>query len=245
MTDFSRALAPALLILSPALAAAGPPYQTDDPEPVELHHWEIYLASQHALTADGAEGTLPHLEVNFGALPGLQLHAITPLAYSRPEGGPASYGVGDVELGAKYRFLEEGEWWPMVGTFPQLELPTGDAAKGLGTGRLHLLVPLWLQKSFGPWLSYGGGGYWWNPGEGNQNHWFFGWLVQRRLASLVSAGAELVWAGADRVGGSADLRANLGAVFDFGEHHHLLLSAGRSLAGDTRFQGYLAYQATL
>jgi hypothetical protein len=36
----------------------------------------------------------------------------------------------------------------------------------------------------------------------------------------------------------------LGLVLDFTEHHHLLFSAGRSIVGETTFQGYLAYQLT-
>ena len=35
-----------ILVLSvPAAVCAGPPYITDDPEPMEHQHWEVYLAS--------------------------------------------------------------------------------------------------------------------------------------------------------------------------------------------------------
>jgi hypothetical protein len=125
------------------------------------------------------------------------------------------------------------------------EVPTGDAARGLGTGHLHVLIPLWLQKSFGPWTSYGGGGLWVNPGVGNRNYGYFGWQVQRRLSGLATLGTEVFYTTPDRVGGGANLRFNLGLVLDFNEHHHLLLSAGRGIVGDTIFQGYLAYQLTL
>ena len=235
----------AAILLAPATGHAGPPYVTDDPEPVEFHHWEFYLATQHLVTHDLATGTAPHVEVNYGAWPGLQLHVIAPLAYARPSGGPTSYGVGDIELGAKFRFIDEGGRRPMVGTFPMFEVPTGDAARGLGTGHLHVLIPLWLQKSFGPWTSYGGGGLWVNPGAGNRNYGYFGWQVQRRLSGLATLGAEVFYTTPDRVGGGANLRFNLGLVLDFSEHHHLLLSAGRGIVGDTIFQGYLAYQMTI
>ena len=33
------------LPLVPFSALAGPPFLTDDPEPVEYEHWEIYVAS--------------------------------------------------------------------------------------------------------------------------------------------------------------------------------------------------------
>jgi Putative MetA-pathway of phenol degradation len=232
-------------LLSSSAALAGPPYTTDDPEPVELRHWEVYLATMPSLSTDGAFGTAPHVEINYGALPNLQLHTILPLVYNRPHGGPLTYGPGDIEVGAKYRFIQEGDWVPMVGTFPQFELPTGSEARGLGTGSLHLLIPLWLQKSFGDFSTYGGGGYWINPGAGNRNFWLFGWQGQYKVAKWVSPGLEIFYTSADRIGGSGSLRFNVGAVFDLSEEHHILLSAGRSITADTLFQGYLAYQLTL
>jgi len=235
----------AVLGLVPAAAQAGPPYVTDDPEPVEFRHWEFYLATQNAIARSGATGTAPHFEVNYGAWPGVQLHLIAPLAYARPSGGATAYGPGDIELGVKLRFVDEGERWPMVGIFPMFELPVGKAASGLGTGRLHVFIPLWLQKSFGAWSSYGGGGFWINPGEGNRNYWYIGWQVQRRLSKLATLGGEIFYTTPDQVGGGANLRFNIGLVLDFTEHHHGLISAGRGIVGETVFQGYLAYQLTL
>jgi hypothetical protein len=170
---------------------------------------------------------------------------IAPLAYARPSGGPTSYGKGDVELGVKVRFVDEDKAWLMVGTFPQFELPTGKAASGLGTGHLHVFIPLWLQKSLGPWTSYGGGGFWVNPGAGNRNYWYVGWQVQRRMASLATIGSEVFDTTPDKAGGNANLGFNLGLVLDFTPHNHVLLSAGRGIFGDRLFQGYLAYQLTL
>ncbi len=239
------ALAIATFLFALPTAQAGPPYVTDDPEPVEYLHWEFYLATQHELTPAGVTGTSPHFEVNFGAAPNLQLHLIAPLAYARPSGGPTAYGPGDIELGVKLRFIQEGKWMPMVGTFPLVELPAGSESRGLGTGHLRVFIPLWIQKGFGPWTTYGGGGYWVNPGTGNQNYWQVGWQAQRRLSKLVTVGGEVFYTTADRVGGDGNLRFNLGLVLDFTDHHHLLLSAGRSVVGDTQFQGYLAYQLTL
>jgi hypothetical protein len=238
------AVAATAVLLLPVMAKAGPPYTTDDPEPVEYRHWEFYLATQHELTHDAATGTAPHIEVNYGAVPNLQLHLIAPLAYSRPSGGPTMYGSGDIELGAKLRFVQESEWLPMVGMFPQLELPAGSESRGLGTGHVHVFIPLWLQKTFGPWTTYGGGGYWLNPGAGNRNFWSVGWQVQRRLSDLAALGTEVFYTTADRIDGSGNLRFNVGLVLDLTEHHHLLFSAGRSIVGENVFQGYFAYQLT-
>src|SRR5882724_11775416 len=88
----------AILAFAPAMQA-GPPFLTDDPEPVELHHWEIYLATIDSKTSDGWTGTAPHIELNYGAAPGLQLHLIAPMNYDAPKNGPSHIGYGDTELG--------------------------------------------------------------------------------------------------------------------------------------------------
>ena len=235
----------AVLVLSPTVTIAGPPYSTDDPEPVTYLHWEFYLATQSERTPSGSTGTVPHFEINYGAAPNLQLHLIAPLAYSCPSGGPTAYGPGDAELGAKLRFVEESESTPMVGTFPMIELPSGSEAQGLGTGYLRAFIPLWLQKSFGPWMTYGGGGYWVNPGAGNRDYWYVGWQVQRQMTKVAAVGGEVFYTTPDRVGGDGNLRFNVGVVLDFTDHHHILMSAGRSISGDTLFQSYLSYQLTL
>jgi hypothetical protein len=42
-----------------ALAWAGPPFLTDDPEPVEFKHWEFYAATQWSATHHAVAGTCP------------------------------------------------------------------------------------------------------------------------------------------------------------------------------------------
>ncbi len=242
----------AALVLSSAHSLAGPPFQTDDPDPVEYRHWEVYLATQWLRNADGTSGTLPHVEVNYGILPDTQLHAIVPMAYAKPPGQGSSYGLGDVELGVKHRFVRETGSRPMIGVFPLLELPTGDEERNLGNGRAQLFLPLWVQKSFGPWTTYGGGGYWIHPGEGNRNWWFLGWLIQRKLSKSLTAGAELFYKTKDIVNGKPGSGFAVGAIHDFDEGHHLLVSAGRGFGSSTeaeharndRFSAYLAYQWT-
>lgn len=234
----------ALIGLLRAPVFAGPPYVTDDPEPVEYQHWEVYLAS--ALSHDAGEwsGTAPLLEVNYGALPDLHLHAIMPLSFLRSGDGSTTYGYGDTELGAKIRFLHETSARPQIGTFPLLEIPTGDEHRGLGSGQVKAFLPLWLQKSFGPWTTYGGGGYWINPGAGNHDWGFLGWQVQRRFLPSVSAGAEVFHATVQEEGGAPETRFNVGLVIDLSGLQHLLLSGGRGLQGPNQFQGYVAYQLT-
>ncbi|MEO7336312.1 MAG: hypothetical protein ABIV63_07005 [Caldimonas sp.] len=230
---------------SPALA--GPPFVTDDPEPVELHHHEFYIASQQTLGADGRAGTLPHFEFNYGALPNLQLHVIAPLAFSAPQGKPTRRGFGDLELGAKYRFTEETDAVPMVGIFPIYLGPTGAASRGLGNDASQLFLPVWLQKSWGPWTSYGGGGYWINRASGAKNNWFFGWLLQRKLSDKWMLGSEVFYRGEQLAGQGSSMGANVGGSFDIDEHAHLLFSVGKGLRNanaTNKLSSYVAFQLT-
>jgi hypothetical protein len=233
-----------LLLVGSLTVLAGPPFMTDDPEPVDYQHWEFYIASQHTETADGWSGTAPHVELNYGVVPNVQLHLIAPLAYDAPNGSSTHYGYGDTELGVKVRFIQETDHLPQVGIFPLLEVPTGRESDGLGSGHVQAFLPLWVQKSFGDWTVYGGGGYGINPGAGNENWGFGGLVVQRHVTKNVLLGAEVYHRTTIAIGSRSDTAFNLGTVIDFTEHQHLLFSAGRSIDGPTDFQVYVAYQFT-
>jgi hypothetical protein len=227
-----------------AMPDPGPPFLTDDPEPVDFHHWEVYIASMYSHDPGVVSGTFPHIEVNYGALPNLQLHIIAPAAFSQVVGGPRTYGYGDTELGAKFRFVQEGKYTPMVGVFPLVEMPTGAPSKGLGAGQTRVFLPVWLQKSFGNWMSYGGGGYWHNPGVGNRDYWFAGWEFQNQVTKQLALGAELFFTTPQFDGDSNRVGFNVGAMYDFDDGHHLLMSIGKSVQGTNGLSAYLAYQWT-
>lgn len=237
------------LTLGVGTARAGPPFRTDDPEPVELHHWELYAFGQATRVDGDTSGALPGVEANYGAAPNLQLHVVVPLSFDRPDGGTHNRGLGDIELGAKYRFIEESKdgWMPQVGIFPMVEVPTGDAHRNLGAGQTRAFLPVWVQKSSGDWLTYGGGGYWINPGAGNRNYWFTGWLLQRQVTKPLALGVEVFHQTADRVGGKDSTGYNIGGIYDFSEHLHLLLSGGGGLSNaamTNRASAYAALQWT-
>jgi hypothetical protein len=242
----NRSIAGGLIALSLCGSAlAGPPFITDDPEPIPHRHWELYVASQSFHDRDGWTGTAPHFEANYGVIPNVQLHVIAPLAYSVPTGEQARYGYGDTEVGAKIRFIQEGEWIPQVGTYPMYEIPTGSRSKGLGNGSAQVFVPLWLQKSFGPWTTYGGPGIWIDVGHPETRWWFAGWELQRRLARELTVGGEVLCFTPKVRGEPLDVRFNVGAIIDLSETHHILFSAGRGIVGPNLFQAYFAYIATL
>lgn len=228
---------------------AGPPFVTDDPAPVDLGHWEVYGFSSAVRTKSETGGTLTGFDVNYGAVKNLHVHLLASLAFNSPSGGSTRTGIGDVEFGAKYRILNPGpnEWLPQVAIYPAVMLPTGDESRGLGDGHVRAFLPVWFQKDFGPWTTYGGAGYDINPGAGNRNYGFFGWVLQRRITEQFALGGELTHFTPDTRGGDAASGFNLGGTYDLTAHYHLLASGGRGLQNTTstnELQYYLGIQWT-
>ncbi|HEY2341553.1 MAG TPA: hypothetical protein VGH90_00925, partial [Chthoniobacteraceae bacterium] len=77
------------LLVVPAIRAQGPPYQTDDPVPVDRGHYEFYIFGSADGTPVEMDSTGPAVEFNWGALPRIQLHAILPLGSIVPSNNPA------------------------------------------------------------------------------------------------------------------------------------------------------------
>lgn len=236
------ALACAVACLSTA-ALAGPPFQTDDPEPVEYKNYEFYTFGTADHTAGETDTAGPAVEFNWGAVPNVQLHIILPAAAIFPSAGPRQFGLGDMELGIKYRFVQEGKHRPMIGTFTMFEIPTGNAAKGLGLGKTWYKVPIWLQKSFGPWTTYGGAGITVVNTPGFRNYPFVGWLVQRDLGRKLTLAAETYYHGPE---GPAAPQIRPATLLDIGGYYkfrdpgfQLLFSYGHTVVGQKETYAYL------
>jgi hypothetical protein len=241
-TRRSSAIVVALLLISTA-ARAGPPFLTDDPEPLEYRHSEAYAFSTIDATADGKTMQFPAAEFNTSPYPDVHLHLVIPMTLSTPVEGDQHYGFGDTEVGVKYRFVHETDTLPQVGIFPMAELPSGNADSGLGNGRTWWKIPLWLQKSWGSWKTYGGGGYAVNHATGMRNYAFGGWLLQNELSERLTLGGEFF------AQGSADEHGRGSVIGNFGGYYtprgacggcQVLFSAGHSVSGERHTVGYLA-----
>ena len=202
-------------------ALAGPPYQTDDPEPTDTGHWEIYAFSAATFMHGAFEGETG-LDLNYGPLPDVQLTATLPIDFSHD--GGTHLGAGDVELGVKYRFLQDERAGLAVAIFPRIILPT--ASRRFGTGRVRLLLPVWAQKDFGPWSLFGGGGYTINPGAGNRDFWQGGLALTRTIAPGLSLGAEVVHQGPDEAGARSTTALGAGGIIHVAGPLSLLFSGG-------------------
>jgi hypothetical protein len=242
-----------LLCAVPRAWAQGPPFQTDDPVPVDLHHYEFYIFGALDGTRVEKDATGPAIEFNWGAIPRVQLHAILPLgvvdpsnnpAYAPAGTGPREFGLIDTELGAKIAFIKESKFMPQIGSFTMFELPTGSVAKGLGVGKVWYRLPLWAQKNFGPWLIDGGGGETVVPQVGYRNFRYGGFLVKYTFGERLELGSEAVYHGPEGVATPQTMAATLvdtGAVYHFkhNTNRQLLVCYGHSVAGQSENYAYV------
>ncbi len=211
-------LAAALAIPRPAVA--GPPYVTDDPEPTATGHFENYLYTQGTRVSGQAFDPGVGIEIDYGAFANTQLTWTLPL---NPNPGPGGMGLSWAPLGGgvKYRFVQEDRdgWRPQVAIFPQIFIPVGPASRGMPTTEL---VPIWMQKSFGAWTTFGGGGYVNNPGPGNRNFMTYGWALQRQVTDHLALGGEVFGQTPDAAGARARTALGLAALYDFNDSWHLI-----------------------
>jgi len=233
----------ALLFIGSSVLA-GPPFKTDDPQPVDFHHWEFYLASTQSWGRHSTEATCPHFEINYGVAENTQLHLLAPLGYAHSPDG-THFGYSDTELGVKYRFFDETETTPQIGVFPLVILPTGSKDDELGSGNVEAFLPLWIQKSWGKLTTYGGAGFCYNPGEGQRNWMFAGWEAQYDISEMITLGAELFYQTPDTEDAVANAGMSIGGFINLSEVNHILFSVGSSLSGDPSITGYVGLQVTI
>lgn len=207
-----------------APAIAGPPYVTDDPQPTDEGHYEVYAFTGGTATIGGSGGQAG-IDFNYGGAEDLQLTAVVPFAYDRPRGGPTVTGFGDLELAAKYKFLHQDTFELDVAIFPRVFLPT-NSDPALGSKHAALFVPLFVQKDWGNWSVFGGGGCTINRGGNSQDFCQMGIVVARQILPQLQLGLELYHQTPDQRGGLQSSGVGFGAIYDLNQHYHLMASAG-------------------
>ena len=110
-------------------------------------------------------------------------------------------------------------------------------------GTVQAFLPIWLRKSWGKFTTYGGGGFWYNPGAQSGT----GCSQDGRydFSEAVTLGGEFYYHSADRVDTGSGAGFNVGGFINFNESSHLLLSVGHSLFGENVVTGYVGFQYTV
>jgi len=204
----------------PGLAVAGPPYVTDDPQPTDPGHWEIYNFANGTIENGGSAVDFG-VDLNYG-LPDTQLTATLPLLAQT--GAPL--GPGMVELAVKRKLIHQSSRFPLdVAIFPRVFLPTAR-----GGGRAQWLLPVWAEHDWGKWSLFGGGGYTLNPGPGQRDYWLGGVTLTRQLRPGWSGGLEYYAQGAAGVDQRPIGGINLGTQIHLRGPFSLLGAFGQGLS---------------
>jgi hypothetical protein len=230
------------LVLLTQSAVAGPPYVTDDPEPTDYQHFEIYSFTSGTTTRGGTTGQ-SGIDFNYGAAPDLQLTATVPAGFDRPAGGDTSVGLSNVELAAKYRFLHQDSFGLDVSVFPRIFLPSGSAS--VGDTHPSLLLPVWVEKDWrGGWSAFGGGGCTVSERRAVDSCQVGGVLAYQLLPKL-QIGAELFHQTADTSGTPATSSVGIGWRYDLNDNYHLLGYVRRGLENIGETDQYSWYASVL
>jgi hypothetical protein len=225
------------LTASPVLA--GPPFVTDDPEPTDYQHWEIYSGFTYENDGSGnTAASVPFAEFNYGAMPNVQVSFSTQL-HDLNTGADGAAGYGGTEFGIKTRFVQESAGSPQVSFYPSVQISP------VAGQRAVPFLPIWSQKSWGPWTAFGGGGVYLNSNPGMRDSTFVGGALERAISPGTTVGAELYHQSADTIGGSDTTAANVGMIAQLGKYHAILFSFGRSLHGDITSSAYASYEFAL
>lgn len=228
------------LLTQPALA--GPPFVSDDPEPTDTGHFEIYTFNNGTNTQSGTSGE-SGIDFNYGAAPNLQLTATVPAGYSDTMGAGTQVGPGNVELAAKYRFLHQDTFGLDVSIFPRVFLPSGSAT--IGDNHVSLLLPIWVQKDFGKgWSAFGGGGCIFNAIRA-ADFCEAGAVLTYQLLPKLQIGGELFHQTADRQGTPASTSLGIGWRYDLTDNYHLLGYVRRGIENTDETDRYSWYASVL
>jgi hypothetical protein len=233
-----------LFFLSVQQIFAGPPFDTDDPETVRHKHWEYYISSMSTSQFGVWSGTAPHFEINYGLFENVQVHLLMPVNYDYSRQLGTKYGYANTEFGIKFRFIKESDNTPQVGTFPQIEIPTLKNSE-FSNGKAKIFLPLWAQKSWGKITTYGGAGYWINPGTDNKNWIFAGWEVQYDFSESLTLGGEAYYHSADTKTSKGGVGFNIGGSVNFSEKFHIIFSVGHSITNEKTFNSYFGLLWTI
>ncbi|MBV9045241.1 MAG: transporter [Alphaproteobacteria bacterium] len=231
----------AVLIATPVYA--GPPYVTDDPEPTPEGGFEVYGFAGGTVTQDGSGGAAG-IDFNYGGAKDLQLTFVLPLAFDRPRGGPNVTGFGEIELAAKYKFLHQDDFGVDVAFFPRLFLPTA-SDPALGDNHPALFLPLFVEKDFGDWSVFGGGGCTINRGSASHDFCEGGIVLTRRVLPDLSLGVELFHDTGAEMGSVHSTGLGFGAIYDLSETWHLMASGGPGLQHAAETNKYTWFVALL
>jgi len=138
------------------LAQAQQPFVTDDADVTPRHHFHFEFSNEFDwLQRDAFPSTRQNTadaELDYGLFKGVEIGIEVPLLtiFNDPVSATRRVtGIGDTNLALKYNFLEEREnsLRPALAVALNLEVPTGDTERQLGSGLADFYINGIIQKS--------------------------------------------------------------------------------------------------
>ena len=145
-----------LLILPVATAKAQQPFVTDDADTTPKRHFHFEFSNEFDLLQRSSfpsrKQNTADFELDYGLFDRVEIGIESPwlTIFNAPGTIPKTpSGIGDTNLSLKYNFLREREnsRMPAMAVAFDLELPTGDTKRQLGSGLSDFYMNVILQKS--------------------------------------------------------------------------------------------------
>lgn len=214
---------------SPLLADAGPPLITDDPDTPGSNRWEINFAGLLERSARERFLQSPDFDINYGLGDSLQLKIELPWLLHDTEDAPRESGLGNTQIGVKWRFMDEGRSGVSLSVYPQFEFnnPTSAALRGVVDEGTEFLLPVELERALGPVTINGEIGYSFH--QTTPDEVIYGLALDYTPTKKLKLLSEIHTV-AERGPGQGQRVFNLGMARDINDTYTLLASAGRSLA---------------
>ncbi len=231
-----------------AFAQGGPPYYTNDPGTPGNHNWEINLGYMPFLYTNQSVSHVPDVDINYGLGDRVQLTFENAwLRVVNPSSAP-KYGLGQDQLGLKWRFYDDEKSGFAVSIFPQLSLnnPNNSVARGITPRSASLILPMEFSKKLGPINLNWEVGY--NYVHTGASGWLAGVVVGHDVTENLEIDAEFYALGAFNPS-SGQQTIEGGLRYKIHPPFILLLMAGRSVQPSSNqqpfFVGYFGMQFLL
>ena len=244
---FSRLIWLLILLCPSVFAQGGPPYYTNDPGTPGNLQWEINLAYLPFLYPDHSIAHTPDVDINFGIGDRIQLtYENAWLRVDNPS--PVKFGLGQDQLGFKWRFYDNKDSGFAVSLFPQVSInnPNNSFERGITPRGASVILPLEFAKKLGPIDLNWEVGY--NLVHKGPDGWLAGVVVGHEFSKNLELDAEFYSTGTFHP--STD-QETLEAGLRYKIHPPviLLLMAGRSVqpsgTAQPYFVGYFGFQFLL
>ncbi|MGA2965524.1 MAG: hypothetical protein ABSD64_04875 [Terriglobales bacterium] len=222
---------------TPAHAQGGPPYYTNDPATPGHLNWEINLAYMPFLYSNQSVSHTPDLDINFGVGDRIQLTYENAWLRDRDPSAVTKYGLGQSNVGVKWRFYDAGESGLNISVFPQIFVnnPNDAVRRGITPASESFLLPFEFSRKFGPIaVDYEIGYQFVHKGP---DGWITGLVLGHDFTPRLEGDVELYAQGAFHPSASQPT-IGLGARYKIHRPVILLFMAGRSLEATRPHQSY-------